>query len=670
MRIYVIAVMFMVGTHCVAQQVPEQEAAIETQQELVETIGSAEIPLPDDVGDWMVDLNATDAAEILQSPLFTSDQAQAILRHRTMFGRFLQTEELQVLNEFDTAVIRRIKPHLLCGKPILDERFRPSEVLALAKHECTFRLRRNPNDKAGFNSDGQFPFFTGDPNQVYLRYRLQAGNYLSAGLVMEKDAGERMFARANGGRMDFFSWHVFLRPNTRIRQLAIGDYQVQFGQGLVAWNGISLGKSTEVHQVYRRGVGLRPYSSAGEFGYYRGLAIAAGGKRNTVHGWLSYRKLDASLFPVDTTFTIFQVSSILSSGLHRTWDEIGKKAVLGQWVAGAHWQREHQRWRHELTSQYTGYEYPLWPGDDPYEVYDPSGKHFFVFGYAGRYMLPNGSFYMEAAMDKEGHPGLLAGLVLLPDRTFTISLQGRYYARNFHSPAADALREGSSVRNEQGLFTGFTWQLHQQCRLQGYLDIFRFPWLRYTTAGPVNGKEWLLQFTWVPSRTTELYVRFRQEEKPADAAEEKFKIPGEGLRRNLRFHTQWIAGRHLEWSLRCEWVQQQQQMMTGSGILFYQEARYKPMGKPYSIAARWSVFKTTGYESRIYSYEQDMAGAFSLPAYSGEGSRWYLLIRYRLMKGVDGWVRYAVTMYRKSDAGLSEIVPPSREVKVQIRWQF
>jgi hypothetical protein len=65
-----------------------------------------------------------------------------------------------------------------------------------------------------------------------------------------------------------------------------------------------------------------------------------------------------------------------------------------------------------------------------------------------------------------------------------------------------------------------------------------------------------------------------------------------------------------------------------------------------------------------------MAGAFSLPAYSGEGSRWYLLIRYRLMKGVDGWVRYAVTMYRKSDAGLSEIVPPSREVKVQIRWQF
>lgn len=62
----------------------------------------------------------------------------------------------------------------------------------------------------------------------------------------------------------------------KIRALAIGDYQVQFGQGLVAWNGISLGKSTEVHQIYRRGLGLRPYSSAGESGFNRGVAIALG----------------------------------------------------------------------------------------------------------------------------------------------------------------------------------------------------------------------------------------------------------------------------------------------------------------------------------------------------------------------------------------------------------
>lgn len=670
MRIYLLTAVLLSG-HCgFSQQLPENEVSIETQQDLVEAIGSSEVPLPDDAFDWKVDLNATDAGEILQSPLFTTEQAQAILLHRTRFGRFLQPEELQVLNEFDTASIRRIRQHLLCGKPVLDERFRPSEVLALSKHEVTARVRRNPDDKEGFNSDGRFPFFTGDPNQIFLRYRLQAGNYLSAGVVMEKDAGEKMFARANGGRMDFFSWHVFLRPGTRIRQLAIGDYQVQFGQGLVAWNGISLGKSTEVHQVYRRGAGFRPYSSAGESGFYRGVALAAGSERNIIHGWLSYRKLDASLFPVDTSFTRFEVSSILSSGLHRSWDEIGKKAVLGQWVAGLHWQREHLRWRHEITTQYTGYEYPLWPGDDPYEMYDPSGQHFLVFGYAGRYMLPNGSLYAEAAVDKEGHPALLGGLVLLPDRAFTISLQARSYARNFHSPGADALREGSSVRNEQGFFSGFSWQVHQQCRLQGYLDIFRFPWLRYTTARPVNGKEWLLQFTWMPSRTTDLYVRFRQEEKPADGQLERIKLPVAAIRRNLRFHSQWMTGRHLEWSLRCEWVQQEQQELTRNGVMFYQELRYKPMGKPYSIAARWSVFRTADYESRIYTYEQDMAGSFSLPAYAGEGARWYLLLRCRLLRGVDGWVRYGVTIYRKSGDGVAEIIPPSRDLKVQIRWQF
>lgn len=652
-----------------AQQAEVSEQGIETLQEVVETTGSTELPVPDDEESLMLDLNTADPAELLQSPLLSPVQAQAILRHRSRFGRLLKIEELQVIDEMDTTTIRRIRKYLRCGMPVVDSRFRPSEVLAAARHELTLRGRRNLGDKSGYGSDGNYPFYTGDANQLYLRYRMTAGGHFSAGVVMEKDAGERFLDRANGGRMDFFSWHVFFRPSTRLKMLALGDYQVQFGQGLVAWNGISLGKSTEVHQVYRRGAGFRSYCSSGESGFYRGVAVAAGGKRATFHGWFSYRRLDASLFPVDTTFTVFEVSSIQQSGLHRTGEEMSRKANLGQTVAGLHCQQEQRRWRHELTMQYTGYDYPLWPGDDPYERFDYTGKNFFAAGYSARCLLSNGSAYTEIAGDREGDIAFLSGLVLMPDRLFTVSTHLRHYPRGYQSPGADALREGSKVQNEDGWFTGCMWQVHQQVRLQGYLDVFRFPWLRYTASAPVDGKEWLLQCTYLPSRTTEVYIRFRQEEKPADLAEEPMKVPVMSRQKNLRLNLQWMQGKNIEFSARCEWVRQVTINGTGTGILFYQESRWKPMGKPWNLAARWSVFRTGSYDTRIYSYEQDMAGSFSLPAYYSSGIRYYLLLRYRLMKGLDCWIRYSCTLY--NGGAETDLMPePSREIKTQIRWQF
>lgn len=664
-----IFVLLMIPVLASGQQSEVSEQGIETLQEVVEVTGNSELPLPDDEEALLLDLNTADPGEILQSPLMTPLQAQAILRHRARFGRFLKVEELQVIDEMDTTAIRRIRRYLRCGMPVVDSRFRPSEVLAAARHELTVRGRRNLGDQTGYGSDGNFPFYTGDPNQLYVRYKMTAGSHFSAGVVMEKDAGERFLDRSNGGRIDYFGWHVFFRPSTTLKMLALGDYQVQFGQGLVAWNGISLGKSTEVHQVYRRGAGFRPYSSSGETGFYRGIALALGTRQTTVHAWLSYRRLDASLFPVDTAFSVFEVGSIQQSGLHRTWEEISRKANLGQTIAGLHWQHERKKWRHEITAQYTGYEFPLWPGDDPYERFDYDGKQYLSAGYSGRLLLPNGSAYTEIATDREGDIAWLGGIVLMTDKLFTVSLQGRHYPRDYQSPGADALREGSKVQNEDGLFAGSLWQLHQQFRLQGYLDVFRFPWLRYTGSAPMTGKEWLVQGTYLPARTTEIYLRFRQEEKPADLADQKLKHPELMWHRNLRFNAQWMQGRNLEFNVRCEWVQQTGAGSRSDGILFYQEARYKPMGKPWSIAGRWSVFRTGGYESRIYSYEQDMAGSFSLPAYYSSGARYYVLLRYRLRKGLDIWLRYGATTYEKatSDAPSPE---PAREIKTQLRWQF
>ncbi|MBL7924430.1 MAG: hypothetical protein JNL88_09540 [Bacteroidia bacterium] len=650
-----------------AQQLPQlSESAVETQEEMLAASGQEEMPDPEE--DIRLDLNSRDISELLSSSLITPVQAQALVTHREHFGLFLVPEELQVIDAFDTAFIRRIRPYLVCGKPLVEEHFRIQALLSASRHEVLLRSRRILQDKSGFGDDGRYPFYTGDPWQHLLRYRMRAGNYFSAGLVMEKDAGERLYAPSGGGRMDFFSWHVYLRPNRFLKNLLIGDYQFQFGQGLVAWNGLSLGKSAEVSQAYRRGQGFRPYASAAEDGFNRGLAASLQWKTWNLDAWFSYRRRDASLFRPDTTSDAVLVSSILTSGLHRSYGEIEDKALLGHQSSGLHLQWESERWRNEGTLQQQHFDHALWPGDDPYERFDPSGKNFLNYGWASRYLLNNATLYMEAALDGQGQTALVLGALFMPDRRWTISLHLRRYDRDYQCISCDGLREGSKTQNEQGFYSGIQWQLHQQLRMQAYLDRFQFPWLRYTSSAPSGGSEYLLQLSYLPSRSTEAYLRYRQEEKPGDAGSERFSMPLMTVKRNLRFNLQWMQGKNWEFQSRCEWVGSSTEGQLLEGILFFQEARYKPLGKPYSISLRWAVFHTEDYEARIYTYEQDMAGSFSLPAYSGKGIRYYLLCRHRLGKGLDIWFRFSTSIIRSVEG--ADESQKKEELKAQIRWQF
>ena len=69
-----------------------------------------------------------------------------------------------------------------------------------------------------------------------------------------------------------------------------------------------------------------------------------------------------------------------------------------------------------------------------------------------------------------------------------------------------------------------------------------------------------------------------------------------------------------------------------------------------------------------------MLYAFSIPAYNNRGTRTYLTVKYRLMSGIDLWLRYGLTYYDNVDvisSGLEEIQGNHKqEVKAQIRFKF
>ena len=93
-----------------------------------------------------------------------------------------------------------------------------------------------------------------------------------------------------------------------------------------------------------------------------------------------------------------------------------------------------------------------------------------------------------------------------------------------------------------------------------------------------------------------------------------------------------------------------------------------------SLSNRFSLFDTDDYNNRQYLYEKNVLYAFSIPALSGRGIRWYSLIQYSPNRKTDLWIRFARTNQRdirSIGSGPETINAAHRsEITAQIRVKF
>src|SRR5690606_21900837 len=114
--------------------------------------------------------------------------------------------------------------------------------------------------------------------------------------------------------------------------IVIGDFALQFGQGLTLWSGLSFSKGADVFSVAKQDLGLRPYTSANEYSFFRGISSQINFGRFDFTPFISYRKLDASA-TINANDEI-EIRSLQQTGLHRTATEIDNKSRVSQLVLG------------------------------------------------------------------------------------------------------------------------------------------------------------------------------------------------------------------------------------------------------------------------------------------------------------------------------------------------
>jgi len=110
------------------------------------------------------------------------------------------------------------------------------------------------------------------------------------------------------------------------------------------------------------------------------------------------------------------------------------------------------------------------------------------------------------------------------------------------------------------------------------------------------------------------------------------------------------------------------------GFMIYQDAVYSPLASPWTFSARVTLFDTDDYDSRIYTYENDLIYYYAIPAFSDQGSRFYINVRYKGIRNLTAEIKFAQT--RQLDvtsigSGNDEIQGNIRsEIRAQVIYRF
>ena len=632
-----------------------------------------------------LDLNQADEPRLQDLRLLTDNQVNNLLNYRRRHGALISIYELQAVPGFDLPTIRRILPFVSIKTTPEDYQLPLSRMLAEGKNEFFLRWSRILEEQRGYQplAEGETGSrYIGDPNQLYFRYKHSYSNRLSYGLTAEKDRGEAFFRENNREGFDFYSAHFYLRNYSRtIKAVALGDYAISMGQGLILFSGFGGGKSSSPLLIKRSGRVVRPYTSVNEANFLRGAATTLRFDRLDLSLFGSSKSSDGNLVETDTLLEendlVREFTSLRVDGLHRTPGEIADENTVRQFTTGGSLKYRGDNWHIAANALYNEFDGSLSSTVRPYNQFYFRGQSLLNVGFDYSILWQNLNFFGETAMSDNGSIATLNGLLISLDRNADLSILHRYFPKDYQALNANPFAETSNARNETGIYLGLELRPARNWILSGFFDAWKHPWIRFNADAPYNGNEYRVRLTHYKKRRYRVYLEVREENKfinsSGDGQPLNDVVPT--TRFQTRLHLSNQVTKALELRSRIDFGYFKSEAKgTQRGFVALQDILFKPIDFPLHFTTRFAIFDTDGFDIRFYHFENDLLYTFSIPAYYNKGTRFYLNLRYRGIRNLTIEGRFAQTFWQNRDSfgsGLEEINGPSRsQVGAQIKWQF
>ena len=614
-----------------------------------------------------VNLNSATREQLEQFPFLSDIQIEHLLAYIYIHGQMETIYELQLVEELDRQTIQYLLP-FVCIKAINNEpAFRWKTMLKDAgrygKNEVLTRL-----DIPFYKRKGYEHTYLGPSVYNSVKYTFRYRDQLYAGGVAEKDAGEPFAALHNRYGYDYYSFYLLLQNCGRLKSLAVGNYRLSFGQGLVMSTDYLMGKTIYASSFDNRSTGIKRHSSTDEYNYFRGVATTVAlTKRLSVSAFYSHRNMDGVV-------TDGEITSVYKTGLHRSRKEADKKNLLTSQLTGGNVSYQQNHIRLGITGVYYVFNRPYEPELTGYSKYNIHGNHFYNLGIDYAYRWRRFSFQGETAIGKQGWASLNR-LQYSPVQDIQFMLIHRFYSYDYWAMYAHSFGEGSTVQNEQGYYVGLETTPFSHWRFFVSFDLFSFPWKKYRINKPSRGTDGLIQATFTPRTNLSMYLKYRYKQKERDLTGSKGTLTLPIFHHQLRYRLNYSLND--VFSSRTTLDYNHFHSQDRAATKGYQVTQMISSQLPWTrlfADVQGSYFCTDDYDSRVYVSEKGLLYTFYTPSFQGRGFRCAVRLRYELNKHWLFITKFGETIYlnRNEIGSGNDLIYGNKkaDIQMQLRIKF
>ncbi len=603
LRIKIFSVFFLIATQFILGQNDSLKNVGQILENILNdaTLEQENSPLYDLIEQYIenpIDLNSARESEILELPFLDIESANAIILHRKKFGRLFSYSELSLGNTISQHTLKILEAFTFLVKKDSKE---SNSFFQNYNLKLRSRISSNIQTAEGHKNG----YYKGSPIKLYNRLKLDANSKIRAGILVDKDAGEKSY-------FDFYSF--YLQVNNLLPGLSIlgGYYTIEFGQGLAMWSPYSFSKSSEAtNSIIKRARGISPYTSAGEYLFMKGGAISYS---NNYFGLTSFYSLEDDDY-FNSSKNTFGFTTYVSP-----IENIKISALYFQ--------------RNDGIIYYTDRT-----------PQDSIEKHLSLsYKIVHNNLFLNGefSFYNSSIAS-------INTLQLSLLREFLIVASIRNYPSSYQSYYAQGFGETKRTSNEFGIYLGFKWRTELGI-INFYLDQFKFPNSTSSITLPSSGNELSLSYKVSPAPKTILYFRYFSENKEVlELVLNENKILN---RKTDKFRTEFIynVSKSIKIKSRVELLYLNETNSNENGLLLFQDFKYS-LPSTLTLYGRIIFFQTDSFASRIYEFENDLIGVMTNQPLWGSGIKWYLLIRYNPFNNFKLSLKYS-ELYKPNETFL------------------
>ncbi|MFW6370233.1 MAG: hypothetical protein ACOC10_03390 [Bacteroidota bacterium] len=567
-----------------------------------------------------VDINQSDRHTLKLLYVLSDFQIHSLMNYREEFGPIYSLHESNLIVGFNEETVKSITPFIALKPSNIHQK-----IKSKPRHEIMARGQRLLEKQAGYSDD----YYLGDPNKVYLRYRTKIHSAFSAGFTLEKDPGEYYFHPSNSEKVDFLSAHIGISNKSFLKELIVGDYRATIGQGLLLWQGFqgNIAMGMQNQQVF---TGIRPYTSSAENNFMRGLGTTLEYNNWALTLLFSQKKIDANVTAIDSTGAFSGFSSIQASGLHNTENLLADKDAILEKLGFLRIERKFNMAKIGINALHHRYNASFQKSPEPYNYYAFTGNDYSNFSIDYRANFKRFSLSGEEVWGMNKGKAFLNSLNAFISPEWQVSLLHRHYSKDYFAHYAQGFGENSNTTNETGFFFGSTLTLFSRLVLKGYIDFFRFPWLKYGVDSPSEGREYMLEANYPMNNFINFRLQNRFNQKPGNMSDAISTVKQQhyisnnhaSITTRIQLNTKW------QFSTRADYKVYHGEVRS-TGWLMIQDIKYTSTNNKLAMALRTAWFDTDDFQSRIYAYENDLAYVFSIPAYFHKGLRYYIVLRYK-----------------------------------------